>query len=175
MEPNRNFNNFDEKDEPILDYCRRVKNVVDVPEEVAEQWLYCHYYNGHTVDNYGWLDYREAKFDKVAITTDDAIALRVINSYSDYVASREEAVPFSEFMCTPRDKQHWIEERTWRTPPIVIDVKSFGKPPAYADISEDWQLVEGHSRLGYLLAMHRAGKSLKECHFVYMLTQRKNV
>lgn len=175
LEPKKNFNHLDENDESILDYCQRVRNIIEVPEDVADQWLYYHYYNKHTVDNYGWLNYYQAKFEKVTIATDEAVGLRVIESYSHYVDSRMQGAPFLDFMCIPRDKEYWIQERTWRTPPIIMDVKSFSHPPPYADISGNYQLVEGHSRLGYLLAMHCAGEPLKDQHIVYVLKHRKDV
>jgi len=175
LEPKKNFNTFDENDETILGYCKRVGGVIDVPVEVADQWLYCHYYNRSTVNNYGWIDYRHAIFHRVTITTEQAINLRVIENYSDYVDSRKQGTPFSSFMCIPKDKEYWIQERTWRTPPIVMDVKSFGNPPSFSDVSDAYQLVEGHSRLGYLLAMNRTGELLKDQHIVYILSNRKNV
>ena len=175
LEPRKNFNEIDENDESIEDYCQRIKDVIEVPYNVADQWLYCHYYNGNTVNNYGWISYREAVFERVTITTDQAINLKIIDSYTGYVESRKNGIPFSDFMCIPEDKKYWIQERTWRTPPVVLDVKTFPNPPPYSDVSGGYQLVEGHSRLGYLLSMYSAGEPLKETHFVYMLSGRKNI
>ena len=173
LEPKKNFNCFDENDETIFEYCERVAEVIATPENVAEQWLYCHYYNGHTVDNYGWIDYKNSLFEYTAISIEEVINLKVINAYLHYVQSRMKGIPFKDFMCVPQDKKHWIQERTWRIPPVIVDVTSFPNPPSYSDFSGSYQLIEGHSRLGYLLSMHRAGEQLKEEHHVYILRAQK--
>ncbi len=174
LKPFKNFNRFDETDESIEQYCGRVKNIIDVPLEVADQWLYCHYYNGHTVDNYGWIDYFNAEFSCCTLFTSEAIEMRVISPYSSYVNSRTNGKPFDDFRCIQEDKEHWVRERTWRVPPIAVDVKSFGQPPHYADFSGELQLVEGYSRLGYLLSMNRVGERLAKQHKIFVLRNVKN-
>ncbi|MDH3348815.1 MAG: hypothetical protein OEM02_12060 [Desulfobulbaceae bacterium] len=171
----KKFNCIDKNNESVSDYCRRIEKVITVPEEVAKQWLYIHYYNGNTVDNYGWIDYSKAMFECVTVTTENAINLRVIEDYSDYVQTRKQGTPFKDFMCNTQDKEYWIQKRTWRIPPIIVDVKSFSNPPPFADFSGFSQLVEGHSRLGYLLSMHRVREELKEQHRVYVLRAQRDV
>jgi hypothetical protein len=56
-------------------------------------------------------------------------------------------------VCTEKDLGYWKTNGTWRVPPIILDVNSVSIIPAYSKISEAYQLVEGHSRLGYLLAL----------------------
>jgi hypothetical protein len=147
---------------------QRVKKVLTVPVAVAEQWLFCHYYNRSTIDNYGWINYEKAMFVSETITTAQAIKLRVIKEYSTYVNSRMYCKPFEDFMCIPEDKECWIREGTWRVPPVIVDVQSFNNynPPPYADFSGILQLVEGHARLGYLLSMQHHGNASSGLHHV---------
>ncbi len=173
LKPRINFNCFDENDESISDYCCRIKNIIDVPEEVAEQWLCPLYYNGHTVSNYGWINYQNSIFESATITTEQANNLSVIKEYSSYVQLRRACVPFEGFACIDRDKEHWAQERTWRVPPIIVDVQSFPSPPPYADFSWNYQLVEGHTRLGYLKSMYRTGEKLRKQHSVYILKSKQ--
>ncbi len=171
--PQRNFNQLTDADEFITEYCKRVDDIIHVPIAVADQWLYCHYYNADTVDNYGWINYEQSIFELGMMGTEDIVNLNVIDAYQHYVLEKREADPFDSFSCISMDMQNWIQEGTWRVPPIVIDVQSFPELPAQADIKGPFQLVEGHTRLGYLLSLYRTGKHLKHKHEVYILRSKK--
>jgi hypothetical protein len=173
LKPNKNFDMIDEGDETVDEYCRRISDIVNVPYNVADQWLYCLYYEEDMVDNYGWIDYSNVDFVLSEVSTEEALSLHVIKSFSRRVDTCNSCTPFDNFMCIEKDKEFWIENRSWRIPPIVVDVTSFGKSPVYAEFSGDLQLVEGHSRLGYMKSMHRAGERLAKTHSVYLLKNRK--
>lgn len=172
LKPSRNFNEIKETDETKLACYKRLKKKFNIPLEVIEQWIYPHYYNIKTVNNYGWIDYSESTFVKVELNNETLKLLNIISEYESYVRLREKAEPFSGFMCIPKDIDHWQKHQTWRTPPIVIDVDSFPKAPEYSEFSSPLQLVEGHSRLGYLLSMYRNGILTKNEHEVYLLTKK---
>ena len=55
----------------------------------------------------------------------------------------------------------------------MVEIKAFPSPPWYADFSGKLQLVEGHTRLGYLKAMHHNNAKLAEEHDIYLLTKRE--
>ncbi|MFZ2398294.1 MAG: hypothetical protein WAW31_06470 [Smithella sp.] len=169
MKPHRNFNEFKVTDESAQGCYERLKNSFDIPFDVIDQWLFPHYFNSNSVNNYGWIDYSKCIFDKVLLNIGSLVSLNVIEKYKAYVQMRESSQPFKEFMCIPKDIEHWKVQCTWRVPPIVIDVQSFHNIPVYSEITGHLQLVEGHSRLGYLLAMHRSGILNKESHEVYIL------
>lgn len=172
LKPRRDFNCFDENDETICEFCQRINGIISIPEPVAEQWLYVHYYNEQTVDNYGWIDYKNTTCTLSTITTDKAIKLRVIDKFKEYVRGIEGEIPFDKFRGSDKDKNYWIDEHTWRVPPIIVDISSFPSPPCHADFSGHYQLIEGHTRLGYLLAMNRVGNKLRENHQVYILRNK---
>ena len=175
LKPFRNFNEFSEKDETAVGCFERLKIQFNIPLEVIEQWLYPLYYDPNSVNNYGWIDYSKYSFVKNKLSIKTFESLNVIKKYESYVQVRAASKPFSDFMCTYGDKEYWKEHSTWRVPPIVIDVRSLKNIPEYSEISGQLQLIEGHSRLGYLLAMHRTGMLKRKQHEVYILKMaRKN-
>jgi uncharacterized CHY-type Zn-finger protein len=175
LKPLRNFDEFKESDETKLECYNRLKNKFNIPLEVIEQWIYPHYYNKNSVNNYGWIDYSKSVFKTVSVNVETLKSLNIINEYKSYVRMRECSKPFNGFMCTHKDKEYWKEHQTWRVPPIVLDVNAFPKAPQYSEISAPMQLVEGHSRMGYLLSMYRSGFLQKHEHEIYLLTTNKNI
>ena len=175
MKPLRNYNQLEISDESEEDCHKRLHGIFGIPLDVISQWIYPHYYNSNTVKNYGWIDYRESTFSTAFFDIEDLVSLNVIEEYRSYVKMREQSEPFKEFMCIAEDKECWGSRGTWRIPPIIIDVDSFSKPPHYSELTGRFQLIEGHSRLGYLLAMKRAGVLRKQEHKVYLLSGNAGV
>ena len=175
LKPLRDFNQLRESDETVQEYCLRLRPRFNIPLEVAAQWLYGLYYNAETTNNYGWIDYDRVIFEESKMPIGDLAALNIIKQYEPYVRSRESSTPFDKFACILEDKEHWQKHKTWRVPPIVIDVSTLSNIPDYAEINGRFQLVEGHSRLGYLLAMRRVGLLDKEYHSVFRLYVRNNI
>lgn len=155
--PLRDFNCRRDNDElPRQQYLRLLPKF-DIPLEVIEQWIYIHYYNRHTVNNYGWLNYNKVRFEETRVSALQLATIHTIGPYQSYVRTREANEPIDGFSCSHKDKEQWRENGTWRVPPIVIDVATLRDIPPHAEVVAPLQLVEGHSRLGYLLAMRRAG------------------
>lgn len=155
--PLRDFNCLRDTDESPAQHTERLKPRFDIPHDVIDQWLYRLYYNSHSVNNYGWLDYDRIRFQETTASATSLSTLYIIQPYQSWVQKVGAAVPFGDFMCTPRDKAHWQEHLTWRIPPIVLDVSTITGVPDHAEVVGPLQLVEGHTRLGYLLSMLKAG------------------
>ena len=169
LRPKKNFNEIDLSDESVAEYCARVADIIKIPHEVAEQWLYNLYSCGNTIDNYGWIDFRNAEFESTTLKSADVLRLRVIETFQSYVEEAKFYTNIESLPCIPKDKECWDEFGTWRTPPIVIDVGSFPKPPKYSDMRGVLQLVEGHSRLGYFKTLIKNGVSMSREHKIYLL------
>lgn len=169
LKPKRNFNELDLSDETVREYRDRLLPKYAIPYDVLDQWLYEHYYNTHTVDNYGWIDYSRCHFSLERFDTDSMVNWRIIESYTPWVRRREALSPYRQFGCSPSDREHWQSEHTWRTPPVVVDVTSLPAPPPHSDVGGAFQLIEGHTRLGHLLAIRRCKLPLRATHQAYVL------
>jgi hypothetical protein len=170
LKPRCDFNQSRETDETEIEYYHRLQDTFSFPLDVIEQWLYPHYYNVNTINNYGWLDYSRVAFTLTSLSAKTLSQANVIAEYEPWVENRSTARSFSEFMCRPEDDHHWRTELTWRIPPIVIDVISLPPIPDHAELRGPLQLVEGHTRLGYLIATVKCGVILGDSqHSVYMM------
>jgi hypothetical protein len=175
LKPLRDFNCRRESDESPHQHYLRLLPLFNIPVEVIEQWLYPLYYNEQTVNNYGWLDYDMVCFDLEHISVRQLAQLHVVTRYEQYVRKKEASIPFDGFACRSQDKEHWQTMGTWRVPPIVIDISTLPNIPRHSDMKGSFQLVEGHSRLGYLLAMFRAGLLADDSqHLVYRMYVSEN-
>lgn len=171
LRPLRNFNEIKADDETVEACYKRLQQVgYEIPLPVIEQWIYPHYYNARSAANYGWIDYRNAAFLEVALSVEEIKQLYVIEAYRDYVEVRSTAKPFEDFMCIARDVEHWKTQCTWRIPPVVLDVRTLSNIPSYAELGGVLQLIEGHSRLGYLYAMENEGILHLRKHKVFLLS-----
>ena len=47
---------------------------------------------------------------------------------------------------------HWIEFGTWRTPIVVLNTKEIKNVPAGIEFQKPYQLIEGHTRMGWFRA-----------------------
>lgn len=170
LKPLKNFNQLKDTDESERQCYERLSDRFNIPFDVISQWIYPHYFNRHTVNNYGWIDYSNCHFHEVNLEVSILTNLHVIKDFQPYVTSRESAKPFDDFCCMSQDKAHWESRGTWRIPPIVLDVDSLMGIPSYSEIRGPFQLIEGHSRLGYFLALKRAGILSVTEHKVYLLS-----
>ncbi|MBK1649641.1 hypothetical protein [Rhabdochromatium marinum] len=169
--PNRNFNTFDVSDETPEEYQRRLRPRFRIPIQVLEQWLYPLYYDRTSTNNYGWLDYDKIEFVRQDMCLAQLRKVNVIRAYQRHVVEGSRYQAWHQLPCTDRDREHWIQNCTWRTPPLILDVSSITQEeiPRYADIKGRFQLVEGHSRLGYLYAADNCAVLKKEHHQAYIM------
>ncbi len=170
LKPKRNFNQIDSADESVEECTIRLQTTgYQLPVQVVDQWLYPHYYNHYMVNNYGWLDYTNVVFVEVELSLDILTSIYVIREFRNHVHSLSKANVFSGFMCQEVDLEHWKSRLTWRVPPLILDTNSLIAVPEHAEIGAGFQLVEGHTRLGYLLAMKNATHPLEETHRVFIM------
>nr|WP_315145859.1 hypothetical protein [uncultured Flavobacterium sp.] len=167
------YENFEE-------YYERIKIKTEfshIPEIVFEQWLWAHIDKEESITNYGWLNYEEIEFELCSWTTNQLTNINVIESYRDYYKNRASYNDLNTFCCTDKDLKVWKKRGTWRTPPIILDVQSISEEiPNWCEIVPPYQLVEGHSRLGYLKSMvtiDKLGKGkVAEKHNIYVMRLR---
>lgn len=160
-------------------YCLRIepeKNFPNIPIKVFEQWLWAHHDKPESKKNYGWLDFQKIKIYRKSITTSNALNLNILESYKNYVSSKLNYSCVDDFRVKEEDKKFWKKYGTWRTPPIILDVNSLkDTKPIWSEIIPPYQLVEGHTRLGYLLSLIEIQKKeAKNCsnvkHLVYLIS-----
>ncbi|MFT6064418.1 MAG: hypothetical protein ACJAYY_000267 [Paraglaciecola sp.] len=173
----------DGNQEDFSEYYKRIKNTkLDLgkfPKEVYEQWIHPHYKNGHTLNNYSWLDYELISFELVEWNYDQLKTINVIESFSSYTNQRGNFRNLNNFCCIEKDLNFWRNHGTWRIPPIILDIKSLGEnTPKWCELKGNYQLVEGHSRFGYLNSMSEISKQKKykiaKKHKFYLMKKSTN-
>ena len=165
-----NIENFEE-------YYSRIilkREFAHIPKKVFEQWLYPHNDNFESITNYGWLNYENIKFELCTWSNEQLSNIYVIESYRDYYENRASYNDLSSFCCVDKDLTEWENNGTWRIPPIILDVTSINEMiPSCCDLVSPYQLVEGHSRLGYLHSMftiNKLGKQkVAQTHEIYLM------
>lgn len=171
LKPYRNFNSFSISDESVENYYLRLKERFNIPKAVLEQWLYGLYYDRNCVNNYGWIDFDDIDIMLEDLSLEKLREVRVIDDYRDYVEEGASYIAYEQLPCLEKDKDHWKSHGTWRTPPVILDVKGFPHDviPDYSDIGSGMQLIEGHSRLGYLYAIANCSLCLADTHKAYVV------
>ncbi len=164
--------------EDFEDYYARIKlkkEFSHIPRSVFEQWLWAHHDKEPSINNYGWLDYMHIEFKLCTWTNNQLTNIYVIQEYKNYYMNRASYDNFNSFCCGDSELNEWKTYGTWRTPPIIIDVNSInGDIPEWFELKPPYQLVEGHSRLGYLHSMFtidRLGKGqVAKKHKIYFMS-----
>ncbi|WP_375238721.1 hypothetical protein [Aurantibacter sp.] len=174
-ESNGNFEWFNE-------YYDRIKNKIefkDFPKEVLEQWIHPLHSNHQTIRNYAWMNYEFIGFELIEFEFQQLDELYVIEDFREYVDLRGNYSELNQFCCIDKDIEFWATNGTWRIPPIVLDTNSINSEiPNWSEISSRFQLVEGHSRLGYLKSIKRINElgnvHMAQKHKVYLMKVRKH-
>jgi hypothetical protein len=170
LKPLRNFNEFAPNDESAEQCFTRLTDAgFQLPYLVIEQCLYPHYYNRNTINNYGWIDYRNIEFIETSLDIDALKNLFIIKEYRPYVERRAKHKGIEGFSCISKDIEHWKAHNTWRVPPVVLDVNSLSTIPSHAEIGGTFQLIEGHTRPGYLLALEHSAMMPVRDHQVFLM------
>ena len=175
LKPNQD-NNGNQED--YADYLKRIRKTFSefdhIPDDVIEQWLWAHHNNYETLRNYAWIDYNDTEFILCQLTNQQLMDINVIEEYSDYVDNRARYTDVNDFCCIEDDLHNWINNGTWRMPPIILDVSTIKEQvPTWSEIRPPYQIIEGHSRLGYLKSMinldtHGKAKVASN-HYVYIM------
>ena len=156
LKPNEDLNGNQEWFDEYYARIQLKKDFKHIPKIVYEQWIHPHHQNFHTLKNYAWLNFENIEFSINEWKTSAFSNLNIIKSFKDYYANRSSYSSFEQFCCTDSDLKYWKRNGTWRIAPIIIDVNSLTeKIPLEAELNGSFQLVEGHSRLGYLNSLIR--------------------
>lgn len=178
LKPNEDHNGNQEGFEEYYPRIGLKSDFHHIPKEVFEQWIHPHHCNDETLLNYSWIDLKMFQFKHCEWSLNEILNINVIDSYQDYFNDRASYNDFTQFFCRDIDLNEWQKHGTWRMPPIVLDVNSLKSPiPEWADIKGSYQLVEGHSRLGYLHSVKRISELNKGNvgikHKIYLMSQVK--
>lgn len=141
------------------EYYPRIKLKRDykhIPQEVFEQWIHPHHKNDETLRNYSWIDYKNIEFIVIEWTFKELSNLYILEDYRECFFNRSKLTDLKQFCCNEEDLRCWREKGTWRIPPIILDINSFtSNIPTDCELVPPFQLVEGHSRMGYLHSLTR--------------------
>lgn len=149
-------------------YKRLAKANCDIPKDIIHQWIFPHYNEPNSNKNYSWINLESVKFELIDKPTSFFEELNIINDNEEMVNQ----YPMNKFAYWHRD--FWKKNATWETPPIVIDVNSFlENKPKTSEMEGDFQLVEGHNRLGTLKLLIKDGRiPISENHKVWILSNK---
>ena len=181
MELKPNENQYGNQ-EDFEDYYSRVKmkrEYKHIPFEVFEQWIHPHHNNSYTLRNYSWIDYQNVEFELCEWSVEMLMRLNVIDEFEEDVYLLGSHKKLEQFSCNETDLRYWKEKGIWRTPPIVIEVDSFLlEKPDSSQLKGPFQLIEGHSRLGYLKSMKKIADAgnikLAEKQKIYLMIKSTN-
>lgn len=156
--------------EPFHAYISRVKSILPSwPKSAVEQWLHRHYPD--MVRDYRWLltetdcSFELTKFSKRTVTY--KIDTHKMNYVIDPLGGK--------ILSDKTHERSWlqafmIEYHTWPTQIIVLDNFQGRIGPHGEVYGKPYHLLEGHLRLGYFRALHKANRSLLPSHHVWLVT-----
>lgn len=172
--PKKDFNEFKETDETEKEYISRIAQVFPlIPDLVLAQLFFEHAFNEEFIRNYGWIDFGNASFTRQKWPIDALKKVRVFSNFQSYVNAKSLLDDYGSFSCNSKDLRFWKEHGTWRVPIVVLDCGSLNSIPKHAEIKGRYQLIEGHTRLGYaraLMKMALVGSGIiAESHEIFLL------
>lgn len=139
----------------------------EIPREIIHQWIFPHYNNANSQKNYSWIDLESVRFELKEYATSFFEDLNIIED------NREMVNKYSIYDFPFWHRRFWANNGTWETPPIVINVNLFiNEKPVEAELNGNFQLVEGHNRLGTLKLSKRDGRFVSDFHKVWILTKK---
>lgn len=159
---------------------RAGRNGIDIPKEVAEQWLYQFIDDHQVIEEYLEIDLTTITF-KLETWNVESILLIKPGTYGEkgrylpvmrdlqQIGGKIEKTSYSHI---PSVVNSWQKHGTWRVPPIVLDSKFFNgyKTP--------YHLVEGYTRLAWFHYYannpdNLSGLKLRNEHYIWMLTLKQ--
>lgn len=156
MNPNENEKYEEFKFEEYYERMKKIKKLQHIPKIIFEQWIYYLHYDPNTLKNYAWMNFENIVFELCEWGFDNLSKINVVDEFKEYVNLRAIYSGFEKFCCTIEDLEYWKKKGTWRIPPIILDINSLtAEIPVWCDLKPPFQLVEGHSRMGYLFSMKR--------------------
>ncbi|WP_434122135.1 hypothetical protein [Salinicoccus roseus] len=131
--------------------ARAQSNGVDIPKEVAEQWLFCFIDQYDFIRDYVDIDLTKVTFKLVGWSTESILDIkpgelghkgRFLPVIRDLKKIKGD-INKSSYSHIESIKNSWVENGTWETPPIVLDSCHF---PGF---KSPYELVEGYTRLAW--------------------------
>jgi len=140
--------------ESFASYLPRAQTLVPhFPDSVAEQWLHRHY--NDVVSQYGWLGFEDLRFTLDGWTVERI--LREVRSFEgqDYDSIKHWVRWFRDPKYATDDwlVQSMTSAGTWPQPIITVRNPTDLALPNGLPLGKPFHLVEGHHRLGFLMAM----------------------
>jgi len=127
-----------------------------MPDNVLEQFVIDHGTKPEFQRQFGHVDLHAVEWQLSELTLDEIASSSVFSGFQRYVKEttvRFAAIPekgWESVTIVPEAVQAWRQRRTWRRSPIAMEGTLVG-----GDKPLHW--VEGHTRLGALLGLTRAG------------------
>ena len=179
MRPNVNEKYEDFRFEEYYQRIVSTTKLNHIPKTIFEQWIYYLHQDYNTLNNYAWINYENVEFTLSEWDLDQLENVNVIEDFKSYYLDRASYSRLDQFCCTKEDLYNWKEKGTWKTPPIIIDVNTFLKDkPSWSELTPPYQLIEGHTRLGYLNSLKRISSANKggiaPKHLIYLMTRKSN-
>jgi len=140
----------------LIDLPAITETVPNTPEPVAAQFFVDHGRDGEFQALYGDLDLEFIRWQLVSLPASalcEASFNPLYKAWLNTVERRADSHAERGWPCIdlrPVVVQHWAQFRTWRTPPVVLS-----GPLLNSNV--ELHLVEGHTRLGLLRGLVRAG------------------
>lgn len=154
-----------EKPESYL--LRICKTFPNIPKEVLLQWPYLHQRNPVFTKLYGWIDYSKVVFNLVRWPTKKILKIGVYSEFSQH------AETYKKFL-SERDLERisgarkiadfWQKNGSWEVPIIVLKTKDITIPQGI-NLEKPFHLVEGHTRLGWLMGFNDPSTPFKSADF----------
>jgi hypothetical protein len=175
LKPNINMLGNPENFQIYYDRIRTNEDFKHIPKEVFEQWIHAHHSKPHTLKHYAWIDMKEIVFSIREYIYEEILQFYVIKECREWVETCSK-IPLkyipSNFM------ENWERNGTWEVPPVVLNVLDFkSNSPKWTELKNKIQLIEGHTRLGYLRSLFKAeanGKiSLAKSHKFWVLSKKE--
>ena len=177
MNPNENEKYEDFKFEEYYERVISNEKLRHIPKSIFEQWIYGLHFEENTLQNYAWINYENVEFTLCEWEFEDLKKIYIIEDFKDYFNNRASYNDFGQFCCIDDDLDYWRKNGTWKTPPIILDISSLTTEiPKMSELKPRYQLVEGHSRLGYLQSMKRISDLKKgeiaPKHKIYLMKEK---
>ena len=149
----------EEHKEDKQQYINRIRlEFPNIPEDILEQWIYPYHFNDEIRFLYGWMNYEQVCFSLATWTNVQIESVKMYSGFSRYVENTTRkvlmALPNKLPAIELREEviRSWTEYGTWRTPIIVLASKEIMGVPEGVELRRPFQLVEGHTRLGWFNA-----------------------
>ena len=148
------------------EYLGRMADVVpNIPPDVLEQWLFRHWRGFES--NWSWLDLSQVSFRQEVWST-ERVFRQIDSLCMDLILGLSERLKSNRYVQSSWLGHFMLEEGTWPNPIIVLQNTDNLRNP-YGKILRPFNLLEGHHRLAYFIAMKQLShQALQHEHTVWL-------